>query len=76
MAEDKLCTAKFSINKRQNPLDTFQQEDSPAISIYSANNNTVSVIASNISGSRNAIGLVNSGDKDKEGSSAILRHYS
>ena len=73
MAEDKHCAAKFSVNRRQNPLDTVQQEDSPAISTSSANDNTVSVAASDMSGSSNATGLVDSGDGDEDGSPAILR---
>ena len=73
MAEDKHCAAKFSMNRRQNPSDTVQQEDSPAISTRSANDDTVSVAASDVSGSSNTTGLVDSGDEDEDGSPAMLR---
>ena len=61
------------MDRRQNPSVTFQQEDSPAINTRSANDDTVSVAASDVSGSRNATELVDNSDEDEDGSPAMLR---
>ena len=50
MAEDEYCVAKFSVDRRQNPSATFQLEDSPASNTRSANDDTVSVAASDYVG--------------------------